>query len=85
MPRYFFDVHDGYSSTDTDGTELPDWQTARREAVRLAGQILTDEADKLLLGEEWRMEVTDATGLTMFKLDICFTEASVAQEPMRVN
>ena len=80
MPRYFFHIHDGYSAMDTVGTELPDWQTARREAIRLAGMVLADEADRLLLGEEWRMEVTDAGGLTLFQLDFCFTEASATKK-----
>ena len=81
VPRYFFHVYDGYSTTDTEGTELPDWHSARREAIRLAGQILNDEADKLLLGEGWRMEVTDVAGHTLFQLDFCFTESSAVQTP----
>ncbi|GJD96606.1 DUF6894 family protein [Methylobacterium iners] len=79
MPRYFFNVHDGRSKLDTEGTELPDWQTARREAVRLASGILRDEADRLSFGEEWRLEVTDSRGLILFQLDFCFTEAAAVR------
>lgn len=52
MPHYFFTVHDGRSTADTEGTELPDWQTARCEAIGLAGHILKDEAKRLLLNQE---------------------------------
>lgn len=79
MPLYFFQILDGRSSTDTEGTELPDWQTARREAIRLAGHVLKDEADRLLFDEEWRMDVTDVTGLILFQLDFCFTEAAAVR------
>ena len=76
MPRYHFNVYDGHSEIDTEGTDLLDWQHARREAVRLAGAILANEADKLLLGEEWRLEVADPTGLILFRLDFSFHESA---------
>lgn len=75
LPRYFFNIFDGRSTPDTDGTELPDWQAVRREAIRLAGHVLRDEATRLIPDEEWRMEVTDHTGLTLFQIDLSFTEA----------
>lgn len=42
MPRYFFNVHDGRSAPDREGTELPDTEIARAQAVRLSGEILPD-------------------------------------------
>ena len=44
MPRYFFHVHDGASSLDQEGTELPDIYTAQAEAIRTSGEILRDRA-----------------------------------------
>ena len=76
MPSYHFNVFDGYSSSDTEGTELPDWPTARHEAVRLAGLILAEEGGKLLTCQEWRLEVTDATGLILLRLDVSMAESS---------
>ena len=35
MPWYYFHVTDGSTIPDTDGTELPDETSARREAVKL--------------------------------------------------
>lgn len=76
MPRYHFNVHDGVSSLDHDGTELPDWKAARLEAVRLAGEILKDEAERVVLGEDWRIEVSDDTGLVLFHMAFVITEPS---------
>lgn len=75
MPRFHFNIYDGISLPDRDGSELADWQEARLEAVRLAGVILRDNATRIALGEEWRMEVTDETGLILFRLDFNVLEA----------
>lgn len=69
MPLFYFHVHDGVSRPDRDGTELSDWHAARLEAIRLAGAILQDEAQHVALGEDWHMEVTDRSGLVLFRLD----------------
>ena len=68
MPRYFFNVYDGYSSLDQDGTELPDIYTAQNEAIRLAGEILREEGGKFCNGTEWKLEVTDVSGAVLFIL-----------------
>ncbi|MGU3663166.1 DUF6894 family protein [Methylobacterium sp. A49B] len=83
MPRFFFNVYDGTSSLDDTGTELADWQTARIEAIRLAGAIFTDEAQKIALGEDWHIEVTDERRLVLFRLDIVSQEAPVLSSQRR--
>lgn len=65
MARYFFNVHDGISLIDTVGSEHPDVQSARHEAVetiaeRLKGALLKD-ADI----SAWLMNVTDERGFTV--------------------
>ena len=68
MPLYFFNVYDGYSSLDQDGTELPDIYTAQNEAIRLSGQILREKGGKFWNGTEWKLEVTDVSGAVLFVL-----------------
>ena len=75
MPRFHFNVFDGISNLDHIGTELRTWAEARLEAIRRAGEILKDDPMALALGEEWRMEVTDAEGLVLFRLDFCVAQA----------
>ena len=74
MPRYFFNVYDGRSAMDTEGTELADQHSIRREAIRLAGHILRDEADRLLPDEEWRLEVVDTADRLLLTVDFSLTE-----------
>ena len=66
MPRYFFNVVDGFSEPDPDGVELPDLDAARTEAITAAGEILRDMGANVWDGTEWRMEVTDGRGRTLF-------------------
>ena len=68
MPRYFFHVIDGRNIIDNEGSELAGLKEARVEAIHLAGSILRDEGDEFWNGEEWRMNVTDASGQSVLKL-----------------
>ncbi|HTJ58031.1 MAG TPA: hypothetical protein VL418_10760 [Devosiaceae bacterium] len=44
MPRYFFVIDDGISTTDdSEGLELPNLGAARREAVRALTEIASEE------------------------------------------
>ena len=80
MPRYHYNIYDGRSTLDAVGTELPDLTAARREAIRTAGRILDDEAQREALGADWCMEVTDAQGLLLFRLDFHVTEAPAVSQ-----
>jgi len=68
MPRYFFHVIDGRSIIDNQGSELAGLKEARVEAIQLAGAILRDEGDTFWNGQEWHMDVTDASGQSVLKL-----------------
>ena len=69
MPRCFFHVRNGTILIDTEGTELPDLETARIEAVKLAGEMLKDVAETFWSGEFWDLTVTDARDLVLFTLN----------------
>lgn len=78
MPRYHFNVHDGVSQIDEDGTELADVATARSEALVLAGEIIRDAGRRADRGEEWRVEVTDHAGLALFIMDFVVSTSPAA-------
>lgn len=69
MPRYFFNIHDGVAYPDREGSDHPDWESAQREAITVAGSMIADNARRKELGEDWQMEVTDEAGLILFRLD----------------
>jgi hypothetical protein len=60
VPRYF--LHIDELGIDPDGTELPDLEAARREAMLSAREML---AERILLGAEtipMRILITDEAG-----------------------
>lgn len=68
MPVYHFNVHDGASYPDLEGHEFPSLEVAKAEAVKFAGHLIHDMGPQFWKGHEWKMEVTDADGLTLFCL-----------------
>jgi hypothetical protein len=76
MPIYHFNVRDGANIPDPEGTDLPDLRSARVEAVKLAGRLLMDEADSFWEGSDWHLEVTDDSGIALFRLDFRATETA---------
>ena len=80
MPRFHFNIYDGKADIDTDGSVLADWQEARVEAVRLAGQILKDDARDVAATREWRIDVMDEGGLVLFCLEVTLSPSSALGE-----
>ena len=69
MPRYFFHVHDSVDMIDQDGTEFPNREEARAEAVVVAGEMLRDVGGKFWNSPDWRIWVTDEAGQTVCALN----------------
>jgi hypothetical protein len=75
MPRYFFHIDDGHSSRDSDGYDLLDLETAKCEAIEMAGSIICEAGATFWDRGEWGMTVADSAGLTLFNLQLVGTEA----------
>jgi len=78
MPRYFFHVYDGESLPDESGSELADIYSAQTEAIHLSGELLKEMGGRFWNGDEWRLEVADATGQVLFVLRFSAEERSTA-------
>ncbi|MBB3695111.1 DUF6894 family protein [Sphingomonas sp. BK580] len=68
MQRYFFNVRDGVSHPDAIGQEFSTLADARAAAVRFAADVMRDEVDALLRGEDWRVELLDQRGGLLFSV-----------------
>jgi hypothetical protein len=62
MSRYFFHVFNGVDTLDTEGTEFPNVDEVREEAVRLSGAILKDLGSCFWESCDWQLRVTDEKG-----------------------
>jgi hypothetical protein len=66
VPRYFFNVQDGKNIPDTEGTELAG--IARNQAIVAAGEMIRSDGHTVWNGSEWRMDVRDEAGNSVFTL-----------------
>jgi Domain of unknown function (DUF6894) len=85
MPRYYFNIRDGHTEIDTEGTELTGLQEARTSALRLAGALLAEGSGATLWdGPPWTLWVTDAphpSGATLFSLSLSAGKGRSADYP----
>jgi hypothetical protein len=63
MPRYFFNMDDGRTAIDNEGSDLPDLTAAQEEALVTSADMMRDGGGPdLWSGKSWRMWVTDHPG-----------------------
>jgi hypothetical protein len=79
--RYFFNLHDGISRPDTVGSDHPDLQSARNEAVETIGERLKGSLLKNADVSSWLMNVTDEQGFTVMVLSFS-AAVQIVDQPM---
>ena len=69
MPQYYFNIKDGDTLVDEEGTRLKDLHQAMIAAARLLGESLRDKPDEFWRDRELQIEVTDEAGLLLFAVN----------------
>ncbi len=78
MPRFFFDtMTDRVLVRDQIGTELPSWEAARQEAIKMLPDIARDEIPHDGNRREIIADVRDETGRVVFTAQLSFTARRV--------
>jgi hypothetical protein len=67
MPRYFFNMSDGYR--DAEGLNVEDQHQLRALAIKTAAEVFGDNPG-LWNGNSWRMKVTDEEGNLALDLEL---------------
>ncbi len=68
MPRYYFNVRDGYDlDEDEEGVELPDLETARAEAQATVEELRDELGAE---AESIQLEITDEEGQRLFTVSL---------------
>lgn len=75
MPRYFFHILDGSTEPDRTGTEFADLYSAQDQAVRATGEAIRDLGGQLFDHGNWKMQVNDESGKTLFTLTLSVEES----------
>ena len=63
--------------------ECANQDVARIEVAKFAGELLKGHADRIWVDEDWRVDVTDATGLILFVMHLFVTNAASLPPPRR--
>jgi hypothetical protein len=77
MPTYTIHIHQG-SQTNSHPVSLPDVDAARREAIAMFADLARDIANNLPSHPDWRIEVIEPAGGTVFRLSILAEDAALA-------
>ena len=72
MPRYFFDIHDGFHQRDDVGTHCEDVQAAALEAKRLLPAIAVNEIPTDGERQTITVVVTDEDGYAVYSAALAF-------------
>jgi hypothetical protein len=70
LARYHFQVRTESHVALAETADLQGAQEARVEAARRIGALLDEHAHQLWADEDWRMDVTDETGLILFTIQV---------------
>lgn len=70
MPRFFFHSEDGQCFRDQEGTVLPDLAAAKRDGVKILGELMLHDPDLFLATESFRIIIQDDRGLTLYVVEM---------------
>jgi len=76
MPHYNIELRTEGRVWETLAVESADLDALRIEMAQFVGQLLQDHAKQIWADEEWRIDVTDETGLILFVLQIIASDTA---------
>lgn len=68
MPLFLFHIYNGEITRDEEGQDLPDFEAARRVAIKAAREMIGEEARHGKVNLSHRIEVEDEIGLPCFTI-----------------
>ena len=84
MPHFNIELRTESRVADTVSVESDDLTFLRIEVAKFVGELLRDHAQDIWADEDWRVDVTDHTGLILFVLHISAINAA-APKPKKAQ
>jgi hypothetical protein len=78
LARYNIEVRTESHVADTTTLELEDLTKLRLEVARFVGELLRDHASQIWLDQDWRVDVTDGSGLILFIMNVSAQDVPAA-------
>lgn len=82
MAKYNIELRSAGQVWETVPVEMEDVEKLRIEMAEFVGELLKDHAHKIWADQDWRVDVTDETGLILYVMHISATDAA-ATIPLR--
>jgi hypothetical protein len=82
MALYHIELRTADQVWETLDVERDDVEGLRIEMARFVGELLKDHAGKIWVDKDWRVDVTDDTGLILYVMHLFATD-SAATMPLR--
>lgn len=76
MPKYFIGLRSETHLNETLEVERDDLSALRLELARFVGDLLKEHASVIWQDQDWRVDVTDHTGLILFVMEIHATDTA---------
>lgn len=76
MATYNINVRTASHVAASVPVEATDLTSLRVQMSRFVGRLLTDHAALIWVDEDWRVDVTDETGLILYVIDISTSETA---------
>jgi hypothetical protein len=76
MAHYNIELRTESHVSETLAVEKSDLTELRIEVARFLGELLRDHANQIWVDEDWRVDVTDETGLILYVMQLTATNAS---------
>lgn len=80
MPRFHIALRTENTISDTLDVERDNLTDLRIELARFVGELLQDHAQQIWIDEDWRVDVTDETGLILFVMQISATDTPATRQ-----
>lgn len=81
MPSYNINIRTQSHIADTLTVDSTDHTSLRIELARFVGELLKDHAELIWADEEWQIDVSDASGLILYVLNIAAMKAPATINP----
>ena len=83
MPLYHIELRAADRVWETLDVERDDLAALRLEMATFVGDLLKDHAEQIWVDRDWRVDVTDSTGLILYVLHIFATDSPAVAAPRR--
>ena len=83
MPNYNIELRTADRVWETHAVERDDLTALRTEVARFVGDLLKEHAQEIWADRDWRVDVTDDTGLILYVLHVLATDSAATMTVRR--